>query len=159
MAGNRVVKSVQKIALPIVQDAGMELVDVEFVKEGGRWFLRIFMDKPGGINHEDCQFISEKLDRLLDEVDAISHSYILEVSSPGIERPLKSLYDFDRFEGMLANISTYTPVNGRKKFQCRLLGSRGAEVVIDIEGVELLIPFEQIASARLAGDFNCSGRK
>lgn len=159
MAGNRVVKLVQQMALPIVQEAGMELVDVEYVKEGGRWYLRIFIDKPGGINHEDCRFISEKMDRLLDDHDPVAHAYALEVSSPGMERPLKRLEDFNRFAGRLANITTYTAINTRKKFHCRLQGTRGAAVAIDMEGEEFLIPFEQIASARLAGDFNCSGRK
>ncbi|MDD4168712.1 MAG: ribosome maturation factor RimP [Desulfotomaculaceae bacterium] len=159
MAGNRVVKLVQQTALPIVQEAGMELVDVEFVKEGGRWYLRIFIDKPGGINHEDCRFVSEKMDRLLDEHNLVAHAYALEVSSPGIERPLKHLNDFNRFADRLANITTYTAINGLKKFRCRLQGTRGAAVAIDMGGVDFLIPFEQIASARLAGDFNCSGRK
>jgi len=153
VAGHRIVKLVQQMALPVAQEAGMELVDVEFQKEGGRWYLRIFIDKPQGINHEDCRLISEKIDRLLDEKDPIPHSYVLEVSSPGVERPLKSLADFNRFSGKLVNIVTFAPVNGRKKFRGRLKGVQIADVVIDMEGVELFIPLEQIASARLAAEF------
>ncbi|OPX86222.1 MAG: Ribosome maturation factor RimP [Pelotomaculum sp. PtaB.Bin104] len=159
MAGNQVVKLVEQLALPIVQAAGMELVDVEFVKEGGRWYLRIFIDKPEGINHADCRFISEKLDHLLDAHDPVPHAYALEVSSPGIERPLKRPGDFNRFAGMPADITTYQSINGLKKFNGRLQGTREDGVVIELKGEELLIPFEQIASARLAGEFNCSGRK
>jgi len=153
VAGQRIVKLVQQLALPITQEVGVELVDVEFLKEGGRWYLRIFIDKPQGINHEDCRLVSEKIDRLLEEKDPIPHSYILEVSSPGIERPLKSLADFNRFSGKLVNITTFAPVNGRKKFRGRLKGVRVADVVIDMEGVELFIPLEQISSARLALEF------
>jgi len=146
-----VVEIVRQIALPVVQEAGMELVDVEFLKEGGHWYLRIFIDKPEGIDHEDCRFVSERIDRLLDEKDPIPHSYTLEVSSPGIERPIKKLEDYNRFMGKLAVITTFAPVNGRKKFSGRLLGTRMGDVAIDIDGAEFIIPLEQIASARLAG--------
>ncbi|MDF9407282.1 MAG: Ribosome maturation factor RimP [Pelotomaculum sp. PtaB.Bin013] len=152
MASHQVVKLVQQIALPIVQEAGIELVDVEFLKEGGRWYLRIFIDKPDGISHEDCRFVSERIDRLLDEKVPISHSYSLEVSSPGIERPIKKLEDYSRFKERSAVVTTFVPINGRKKFSGRLMGTRMGNVVIDIDGTELCIPLEQIASARLAGE-------
>jgi ribosome maturation factor RimP len=151
VASHQVVEIVRQIALPVVQEAGMELVDVEFLKEGGHWYLRIFIDKPEGIDHEDCRFVSERIDRLLDEKDPIPHSYTLEVSSPGIERPIKKLEDYNRFMGKLAVITTFAPVNGRKKFSGRLLGTRMGDVAIDIDGAEFIIPLEQIASARLAG--------
>jgi len=151
VASHQVVKIVQQIALPVVQEAGMELVDVEFLKEGGRWYLRIFIDKPEGIDHEDCRLVSERIDRLLDEKDPISQSYTLEVSSPGIERPIKKLEDYNRFKGKMAVITTFAPINGRKKFSGRIMGTRMGDVVIDIDDAELFIPFDQIASARLAG--------
>lgn len=151
MASEQVVKQVRQIALPIVQEAGMELVDVEFLKEGGHWYLRVFIDKPDGINHEDCRFVSEKIDKLLDEKVQVAHEYNLEVSSPGIERPLNKLEDYQRFIGNNAIITTFAPINGRKKFNGCLQGIRGGNVVIDIDGAELLVSLEQIASARLAG--------
>lgn len=151
MASEQVVKQVRQIALPIVQEAGMELVDVEFLKEGGHWYLRVFIDKPDGINHEDCRFVSEKIDKLLDEKVQVAHEYNLEVSSPGIERPLKKLEDYQRFIGNDAIITTFAPINGRKKFNGCLQGIRGGNVVIDINGAELLVSLDQIASARLAG--------
>lgn len=152
MASQQVVKMVQQLALPIVREAGIELVDVEFLKEGGRWYLRIFIDKPEGISHEDCRFVSERIDKLLDEKVPIAHSYSLEVSSPGIERPIKKLEDYNRFKGRAAVVTTFVPIDGRKKFGGRLMGIRLGKVVIDIDGTELFIPLEQIASARLAGE-------
>jgi len=151
VASLQVVKLVEQIALPIVQEADLELVDVEFLKEGGRWYLRIFIDKPEGISHEDCRFVSERIDRLLDEKVPISHSYTLEVSSPGIDRPIKKVEDYTRFRGRNIVIATFAPINGRKKFSGRLAGTRMGDVVIDMDGAELFIPLEQIASARLAG--------
>jgi ribosome maturation factor RimP len=81
---------VSDLASPVAESLGLELVEVQYIKEGGSWFLRIFIDKPGGITHDHCQALSERMDGLLDEKDIIPHAYIFEVSSPGIERPLKS---------------------------------------------------------------------
>lgn len=153
MAKQKITELVEAVALPVVQEAGLELVDVEFVKEGGRWYLRIFIDKPGGIGLEDCRYVSEKIDQLLDEKDPIPQSYALEVSSPGIERPLKKPADYNRFAGRLANITTFVPYHGKKKFTGRIIGIREDEVVLDIDGSELLIPLEQVASARLEMEF------
>lgn len=153
MASKDVVRTVRQMALPVVQEAGLELVEAEFLKEGGGWYLRLYIDKPGGVNHEDCRYVSERVSRLLDEKDLITHSYTLEVSSPGIERPLKKPADFNRFMGKTALINTFAPVNGRKKFCGLLKGTRQDEVLIDIDGEEVVIPLKQIASARLTGIF------
>src|SRR5665647_974104 len=107
MAKTKIVEQVEEIITPCVQESGLELVDVEFVKEGGSWYLRIYIDKPGGIGLEDCGRLSQKIDRLLDEKDPIPQSYYLEVSSPGIERPLKKISDYNRFAGELALITTF----------------------------------------------------
>lgn len=153
MAKQKIVDLVEEMALPVVQEAGLELVDVEFVKEGGRWYLRIFIDKPGGIDIEDCRYVSERLDKLLDEKDPIPQSYALEVSSPGIERPLKKRDDYNRFAGRLANITTFVPYQGKKKFNGRIKGLRENDVVLEINGSELLIPLKHVASARLEVEF------
>lgn len=150
-ASKDVVEIVRQLTIPVVEEAGMELVDVEFLKEGGSWFLRIFIDKPEGISHEDCRYVSEKVSSLLDLRDPIAHSYTLEVSSPGIERPIKKIEDFNRFAGRRALISTFAPVNGQKKFCGLLMGTREDQVLMDIDGEELFIPLGQIASARLTG--------
>ncbi|HOV78730.1 MAG TPA: ribosome maturation factor RimP [Bacillota bacterium] len=145
----KVTELVEKLASPVVEEAGMELVSVNFVKEGGRWYLRLFIDKPGGIGIEDCRYISEKVDKMLDERDPIPQSYTLEVSSPGIERPLKKLSEFGRFTGRLAAVSTFAPVGGKKKIRGKIMEVRGQDVVFYVDGEELVIPFKQISSARL----------
>ena len=149
-ANEKITQKVIQILLPVTDQAGLELVDVEFVKEGGRWYLRIFIDKPEGVNHEDCRFVSESIDALLDDIVPLTYKYYLEVSSPGIDRPLKSIADFERFTGKNIVVSTYTPIDGKKKFDGLLRGVRDRKVLIETGGKELEIVYEQIASARLA---------
>jgi len=149
LAKQKIVEIVKKIVLPVTQEAGLELVDINYIKEGGSWYLRIFIDKDGGVGVEDCRQVSMDIDKLLDEKDPISQAYYLEVSSPGIERPLKKLEDYDRFAGNLVLINTYEPYGGKKKFSGRITGTRGKDVVIEEDGKDLTLPFEQISSARL----------
>ncbi|MCL6561306.1 MAG: ribosome maturation factor RimP [Firmicutes bacterium] len=153
MAKQKITDIIENMALPVVQEAGLELVDVEFVKEGGRWYLRIFIDKPGGVGLEDCQTVSQKMDKLLDEKDPIPQSYSLEVSSPGLERPLKKPGDYERFAGRLVTVTTFAPVGGRKKFTGTLHGLRGEGIVLSADGREHVIPLGQVASARLTVEF------
>ena len=94
----------------------MNLVDVEFLKEGANWYLRVYIDKPGGIAIDDCQAVSEQLSDKLDEVDPIKQSYILEVSSPGLERPLKKDSDFERFKGEQVEVKLFQPIERKKDF-------------------------------------------
>jgi len=121
MARKRVEDIVTEIAQPVVEALSFELVDVEFVKEGANWCLRVFIDKPGGISIDDCQAVSEKLSDKLDEADPIKQSYMLEVSSPG-ERPLKNERDFERFKGEIVEVKLYMPLNGKKVFEGELIG-------------------------------------
>lgn len=153
MAKTRIVEKIEILISPYIQESGMELVDAEFVKEGSNWYLRIFIDKPGGIGIEDCRLISEKIDKLLDEKDPIPQSYILEVSSPGIERPLKKLSDFSRFTGLLAAVSTFAAIEGKKNFTGRITAVQGDSITFDMEGITLTIPLKQVASARLKAEF------
>ena len=101
---------------PIVEEYGFELVDVEYVKEGSNWYLRAFIDKPGGITINDLEGVSRKLSDLLDEEDFISDAYILEVSSPGLGRPLKKDRDFDRSIGEEIEVHLYRSLNGNKQY-------------------------------------------
>jgi len=149
----KIAATVAELIQPLFEDGGLELVDVTFTKEGNGWYLRIFIDKPGGVGIEDCQNISRKADQILDEKDPIPQSYTLEVSSPGIERPLRRLADYDRFNGHLANITTYVPLEGKNNFRGRLLGLRGSDVVLSVNGSEIIIPFEQVAGAHLEVEF------
>ena len=105
-----------KLALPVVEEAGCELWDVEYVREAGSWFLRIYIDKEGGVDILDCEKISRALSDLLDEADPIEGSYTLEVSSAGAERPLKRPGDFQRFMGSPVAVKLYKAQGGRKEF-------------------------------------------
>ena len=153
MARYNVAEAVESMAAPLVGGMGLELVSVEFVKEASRYYLRVFIDKPGGVTLDDCQALSGKLDMLLDEKDLIPYSYVLEVSSPGIERPLKKLKDFERFLGHVVNIATYAPIDGKKKFTGLLAEAGSQGISLEVNGSMVPIPMEQVASAKLAVQF------
>lgn len=153
MAKSRVVAAVEELITPLIEEMGIELVDTVYVKEGGRWYLRIFIDQPGGIGLEDCQRVSERIDPVLDEHDPIPNSYTLEVSSPGLERPLKKLADFQRFTGRTIRLSTFVPVEGRRKFKGLLVSAGDDAVTLEADGSHVVIPLEQVASARLVAEF------
>lgn len=106
----------EEILLPITEEYGFELVDVEYVKEGSTWYLRAYIDKPGGIDINDCEKVSRRLSDLLDEKDYIEDAYILEVSSPGLGRPLKKEKDFKRSMGEEVEIRTYRMIDKQKEF-------------------------------------------
>jgi ribosome maturation factor RimP len=150
----RVTDIVERMALPIVQGEGLELVDVEYKKEGSNWFLRVFIDKEAGVDIDDCGRVSEQLSDLLDEVDPIQNPYFLEVSSPGAERPLKKSADYDRAVGKQIHVSLYEPMNQEKVYQGLLEQFDGDELKISwrVKGVQkrIVIPMEKVASARLA---------
>lgn len=153
MAKNTVVDKVTEAVAPIIQEAALELVDVEYVKEGGNWYLRVFIDKPGGVELDDCQSMSQKIDMLLDELDPIPQAYFLEVSSPGLERPLKKSEDFERFQGHLVTITTFAPINGAKSFTGKLLGVAEEGIMLDVKGKKVILPQQQVAASRLAVEF------
>ena len=108
---------VRQTAEAAAEQAGCELVDVEFLKEGVHWYLRVFIDKEGGISHEDCEAVNGPVNRMLDEKDPIEQPFFLEVSSPGLERPLKTPRDYDKALGSLVEISLYRPVDGIKHLE------------------------------------------
>jgi len=144
---------VREMTEPIIEVLGLELVDIEYLKEGGAWFLRVFIDKPEGITHHDCQAVSERVGKMLDEKDPIPQSYVLEVSSPGIERTLKKPTDFEKFRGYKVRASTFSPVNGQKEFVGELVGLENGHVVIDVESQSVTLPLEHVARVRLEADF------
>jgi ribosome maturation factor RimP len=147
---SQIKQTVEKLALPIVEKENMELVDVEFVKEGSHWFLRVYIDKEGGIDIEDCGRVSEQLSALLDEKDPIPQAYFLEVSSPGAERPLKKADDLKNAVGKQVHITTYEPVGGEKVFEGQLLSFEEGELVIQEAKAKKVVPYDKVASARLA---------
>ncbi len=155
---SKVIETVSQIVTPILDDMGLELVDMEYVKEGRDWFLRIFIDKEAGIDIEECGLVSERLSEKLDEVDPILHNYFLEVSSPGAERPLKKATDFEKAIGKNVFIKTYEPIDGEKKFEGILNSFDGITVTLEMKiktrKISVSIPYEKIANARLAVTFS-----
>lgn len=144
----------EAILLPIMEKHGFELWDVEYVKEGGNWYLRAYIDKPGGIMVDDCEAVSRELSDILDEQDFIEESYILEVSSPGLGRPLKKERDFERSLGEEVEIHTYRAIERQKEFIGILKDYDKNTVTIEYEDGEMKT-FEksEIALVRLAFDF------
>ncbi|SIT67292.1 ribosome maturation factor RimP [Edaphobacillus lindanitolerans] len=155
---SKITSEVEVLVTPILEQEGLELVDIEFVKEGREWFLRVFIDTPGGgIDIDQCAAVSEQLSEKLDEADPITQNYFLEVSSPGAERPLKKEKDFEKAVGSFVHIRTYEPIDGAKEFEGYLLsyGDEGAELEMKVKTrkVKVGIPKDKIAFARLAIDF------
>lgn len=145
---------VRSLALPICDQLGLTLVDEEYVKENGRYILRLTIDKEGGVTFDDCQALSQAVSPQLDEENIIKNSYILEVASPGVERPLKKDRDFVTFRGRLVRITTYAPIGDKKAFIGTLLGKFDDTVQLELrEGERVSIPSEMIAKARLYVDW------
>lgn len=151
MNAAQVQKIVADLVMPYLDQEGFELVDVEYVTEGGNRYLRVYVDKEGGIDIDECGRISEYLSDRLDEKDPIEHAYILEVSSPGAERPLKKPEDFRRAVGKDVFITTYEPVEGAKEFEGQLVSYDGDSLTVKAgkKGEEVTIGMEKVASARL----------
>ncbi|AMM92493.1 ribosome maturation factor RimP [Peribacillus simplex] len=154
----KVTEVVEEFALPILEELQLELVEVEYVKEGKSWFLRVYIDKETGVDIEDCGNVSEKLSEKLDEVDPIPQNYFLEVSSPGAERPLKKEKDFLKAIGKNVYIKTYEPILDEKEFEGILTSFDGKEVTLEVRiktrKKTIVIPFEKVAKARLAITFS-----
>ena len=114
--------TIEEIVQPIVDSKNFEIVDIEYVKEAGEYYLRVYLDKEGGISLSDCELVSRELSEILDQKDPIKDNYFLEVSSPGLDRPLKKDKDFERYKGRDVEIKLYKPMNGSKQFEVELVG-------------------------------------
>ena len=135
----------------ITEAAKVELVDVEFAKEGANWYLRVYIDKEGGVGITDCETVSRALEARLDEKDPIEQAYILEVSSSGIDRPLKKDADFEKYQGEIVDIKLYKALDGQKQYQGELLGLENKVISIkDEEGKDISFEQKDVASVRLA---------
>lgn len=154
-----VVETVTDLVEPILASHHFELVDVEFVKEGKSWYLRVFIDKPGGITIDECVLISDELGEQLDncDPDSIPQAYYLEVSSPGAERPLKKEADYMRAVDKYVNVSLYQQLNGHKVYEGYLRKVTADELTLEYmdktRQKEVIIPRKQVAKARLAIKF------
>ena len=143
---------VEKLVAELLQGSVLELVDVEYVRERD-WFLRVYLDKEGGIEIEDCQWVSEQLEARLDELDPIKESYYLEVSSPGLDRPLKKDRDFVRYTGELVEVHLFAPLDGRKIVTGHLLGLEDSNVCLQTETEKMTIAREKISQVRRHFEF------
>lgn len=150
---------VRSVSLPILESLRLELVDIEYKRSGKDAILRLFIDKEGGVMLDDCAVFSSELSAVLDVEDFIPCEYSLEVSSPGLDRPLKSAADYERFKGRLVKVRTYEPFqddagNKRKTFLGYLEGLRDGNVVVKLtEGQMASIPLERVAKANLDFEF------
>lgn len=145
----------EKLLLPILDENSFELVDVEYVKEAGTWYLRAYIDKEGGITIDDCELVSRALEEKLDEENFIPDSYILEVSSPGLGRPLKKERDYQRARGRRIEIRTYRAIAGGKEFTGVLTAWDGETVTIEPDdgGDPMTFLRKDISLIRMAFDF------
>ena len=144
----------EELIMPIIEQNQFELVDVEYVKEGGTWYLRAYIDKPGGITVDDCEVVSRALSDLLDKHDFIEDAYVLEVSSPGLGRPLKKEKDFARSIGEEVDVRTFRAISHQKEFTGILRDYDKEKIVLEMEDQELLeIVRADIALIRLSFDF------
>lgn len=141
------VEEIVRDLLPVQPE--LELVDVEYVRERD-WYLRVYIDKEGGIDIEDCRMLSEHLEEVLDREDFISDAYILEVSSPGLDRVLRKARDFEREHGKRVDVALYAPLDGKKNLTAALTGYDGNVLILDDD---VRIPMEQISQVRLHIDF------
>lgn len=146
-------EEIEALARPLVAAAGLELVDVQFRPEEHGWVLRFFIDKPGGFGLADCEEWNDRLGTLVEESGLINRSYSLEVSSPGLARPVKKKEDFDRFKGIEAVVKTATALNNQRHFHGRLEGVDGdCVVLLDRTNGIVKIPISEIVSAKLDPD-------
>jgi ribosome maturation factor RimP len=144
---------VRAITDPILMYEGMELVDIEYRREATGWVLRLYIDKEGGVTIEDCTRISQEVGRHLDVEDFILTPYTLEVSSPGLTRPLKKEKDFMKYRNHMIKVKTFDPIENRRQFKGKLLGISENHIQIEMEGGIFQIPLSNVAKAHLELEF------
>lgn len=153
MTKTEIVTRTEELVMPIIEENHFELIDVEYVKEGANWYLRVYADKEGGINIDDCVLISHALEEKLDAEDFIKDAYILEVSSPGLDRPLKKDKDFKRNLGKSVEGKLFRAVEGNKEFEGILKDFSKDTIVIEGDGKELELERKNIAIVRPSIEF------
>ena len=150
MQKGTVVQGMEKLILPVLKDMGLELVDIEYRREGQGWVLRIFIDREeGGVTLDDCSRVSHLTGDLIEIDDLISNSYRLEVSSPGLDRPLKKEQDFLKYKNRRIRLNTFAPIENRRNFKGTILDFREGVLHLDAQGGPFEIPLSNIAKANL----------
>jgi ribosome maturation factor RimP len=154
MLSSQVIKTTEELLRPILEPKNLELVDVEYIKEGKNWFLRVYIDKPGGVDITECGEVSEELSEKLDNTDPIKEAYFLEVSSPGVERPLKTQEDFKNNVNNNIFVKLYEPIEGEKEYEGILKSFDNDLLTIEYKEKtrkkQVELPYDKIAKARLA---------
>ncbi|MCG2676746.1 ribosome maturation factor RimP, partial [bacterium] len=146
----KVREEVERLVLPILGEEGMELVDIEYKTGRGRGILRLYIDKPGGVKIDDCERVSKRIEPVLDRSNIIGGHYFLEVSSPGLDRPLKKEKDFKRFMGRLIKVKTFSPIDNQKTFVGTLKDYKEEVVTLETREEKVIeIPMKNIAKANL----------
>ncbi len=155
---DKTVRQVLSVAEPLVEalatDEGFELVDMTYQREPQGWVLRVYIDRPGGVTIADCQSISRQTGDMLEGKDVLRNAFNLEVSSPGLNRPLKKSADFERFVGQRVRIKTRIAVQGCRKFLGQLTGCVDGLVCLNVDGVSMQVPLESISKAHIEYDFS-----
>ncbi len=145
-----IIKKVEEYVMPIIEKNSYELVETEFVKEGANYYLRLYIDKEGGFSINDCEMVSRYLEQKLEEDDFIDKAYILEVSSPGIDRVLKKDSEYIKYKGRIVDIKLYKPIDKVKEFQGELIGLIEDKIVINQDNKEISFDKKDVAICRLA---------
>jgi ribosome maturation factor RimP len=140
---------VRALIIPILSDAGTELVDIEYRRESRGWVLRIYIDREDGVTLDDCTRVSQEVGRTLDVEDFISNPYTLEVSSPGLRRPLRNEKDFEKYQDRWVKVKTLEPVENRRQFRGKLLGMIDHRIELETEGRVFRIALSNVAKANL----------
>ena len=149
----KVTDQVAALARPVVEARGCSLWDVEYVREGSDYFLRVYIDKDGGVDIDDCEAVSRAMDPILDEADPISGSYHFEVCSAGLERALKRPGDIESFLGSPVTVKLYRPYNGLKELPCTLTGYEDGRVTVEMNKQTVTFEKSQVALVRLRVEF------
>ena len=148
-----VVEAITSLVMPVLQEKDLDLVDVLYRRESSGWVLRLLIDKEDGVTLDDCTAVSREVSHLLDIEDIIEQAFNLEVSSPGLDRPLKSVGDFQRFAGRKAKVTTKEPIEGNQVFMGRINKVEDELITMEVGQRELRIPFSEVAKARLEVEF------
>ncbi|MBI5622612.1 MAG: ribosome maturation factor RimP [Elusimicrobia bacterium] len=156
---------IEPLVSAILEQEKAELVDLEYLREQGKWVLRLYVDKEGGVTLDDCETLSERVGAALDSSDVIDHSYCLELSSPGVDRVIKKDRDFERFSGRCVRVVLLAPVEGRRRLAGKLQGLAADEVLVEAEGRVWRLPRREVeevrldAATELAGDLKARDQK
>ncbi len=146
---SKITELVTDLARPVVEENGCSLWDVEYLEEAGSWYLRLYIDKEGGVSIDDCEAVSRAVDPLLDEADPIPDAYTFEVSSAGADRPLKKPEHFAAFLGAQVDVKFYQAWNGQKSCTGTLVGYDGGDVILDLDGAQVTLSKKDVAAVRL----------